>query len=738
MADFSTTVVTQVTQAVVLSTVQQVVQVNSAIPGNYLSAPRLGFGIYSVKDPVYGATGDGVTDDTAAIQAALNACSAAGGGITYAPQGTYNYTHLTVPANVTLEGAGRGVTTLYRTALGPEVGGERLFGVRLTGNFAGLRNLSCRGLWNPLNPTVQTFDFNIQVMGDNVTHTFVENVETYNAHLGYNVGGVIGNAASYGGQNYNTVGNCYAHDTYDLGFGFVAKDRTTGTSHGCSIINSRATDSYSQAGMEIRFQTGTQVLGFYAEDCTNVNGGAGIRLEETNNVLIQGFHATNCGFGLEVVNDSHSCTITGFYARDCQYGTLIGNSADITINGFGIDDSDLDGISVAPNGAAGTWTRNNERITLQNGYVDTTGVTGTGYGIEVFGTFTAGNGALVTNGSDLRVLAVTVKNTPKHGILIQAGGRFQLDDVTVMDCGDGTSTYAGITVVYPTVNGVDDTTAPLNGIVDNITFVNTGVMPRPWLDANHLVYQGRFRFIGSFANLPTLQTGGDLNTRFLVRYDANQAAGLHLYNTTTGFPAPRFFSGNLADGTGGAIYANGNTWIFTLGVTPDGSGGSGAAAMSLTPTALFPGSSGGTILGSPSLPFGDITATGGFRQTIDGWNQDNVVANQTNVELVRATGRFRAARAGSITGLVVTATEARTAGILTVTVFKNTGLAGATGSSIGLTAVLDGSNTSRKATTQNKDAETFAVGDEIYAVVTTDSSWLPVTSDIRVAIEIED
>ncbi|WP_283843899.1 glycosyl hydrolase family 28-related protein [Kitasatospora humi] len=42
---------------------------------------------YSVKD--YAAVGDGVTDDTAAIQSAINAAQAAGGGTVYFPAGTY-------------------------------------------------------------------------------------------------------------------------------------------------------------------------------------------------------------------------------------------------------------------------------------------------------------------------------------------------------------------------------------------------------------------------------------------------------------------------------------------------------------------------------------------------------------------------------------------------------------------------------------------------------------------------
>lgn len=70
------------------------------------------FNWYSVRD--YGAVGDGVTDDRAAIQAAETACEAAGGGVVYFPEGTYacgqngsnGYSFLLTTSSVQWLGAG--------------------------------------------------------------------------------------------------------------------------------------------------------------------------------------------------------------------------------------------------------------------------------------------------------------------------------------------------------------------------------------------------------------------------------------------------------------------------------------------------------------------------------------------------------------------------------------------------------------------------------------------------------
>lgn len=123
----------------------------------------------------------------------------------------------------------------------------------------------------------------------------------------------------------------------------------------------------------------------------------------------------------------------------------------------------------------------------------------------------------------------------------------------------------------------------------------------------------------------------------------------------------------------------------------------------------------------------------GYRQTFDGWYQDNVAASQSGVALPRqATPTFGdkliLPRAGSITGICVKCSAPRSAGTLTVQATKN-------GSAFGPTAVLDGSNTTFKATTATRDTYSFVAGDELGMIITTDGSWAPTTGDIRASLE---
>jgi Pectate lyase superfamily protein/Right handed beta helix region len=75
-----------VSEVVTASDLAQFLQANNgSIPGNQSGTTDW----LNVRSPRFGAAGDGVTDDSAAFQAALNAAAAEGGGVLYIPVGKY-------------------------------------------------------------------------------------------------------------------------------------------------------------------------------------------------------------------------------------------------------------------------------------------------------------------------------------------------------------------------------------------------------------------------------------------------------------------------------------------------------------------------------------------------------------------------------------------------------------------------------------------------------------------------
>lgn len=81
--------------------------------------------VANVKHPDYGAAGDGSTDDTAAIQAAIDAIEGEGGGIVWIPEGVYKVnTTLQIGAvtgNTILTGAGKGATILKTSHISNDI-----------------------------------------------------------------------------------------------------------------------------------------------------------------------------------------------------------------------------------------------------------------------------------------------------------------------------------------------------------------------------------------------------------------------------------------------------------------------------------------------------------------------------------------------------------------------------------------------------------------------------------------
>ena len=78
----------------------------SSVASNFLSRRPASTNLYVATENPWGAYGDGIHDDSAAIQSALNAAGIGGGGIVYLPAGKYHLTNtLDVPGGVELRGA---------------------------------------------------------------------------------------------------------------------------------------------------------------------------------------------------------------------------------------------------------------------------------------------------------------------------------------------------------------------------------------------------------------------------------------------------------------------------------------------------------------------------------------------------------------------------------------------------------------------------------------------------------
>ena len=201
----------------------------------------------SVMD--FGAVGDGVTDDTVAIQAAVNA---AVNSELYFPAGEYKLTSsIAIPGRITIRGAG--VRQTYITCY------------------------SCNGFIIPAGTTFVTMtDFSI---GQNVRFT-----ATPNAFVGISINGV-------------TANQCYWH-TYRNVFVDGFQEAFYAGSIGSSVFDN-CTTVYSQKGITFTGEclNNTVTASRFAEQDTGNNvptaGSYGIKAGD-NSGSVEGLYITNC------------------------------------------------------------------------------------------------------------------------------------------------------------------------------------------------------------------------------------------------------------------------------------------------------------------------------------------------------------------------------------------------------------------------------------------------------------
>jgi hypothetical protein len=215
----------------------------------------------SVKD--FGAVGDGVTDDTAAIQAAIDYVATIGGGVVYLPSGTYAVGKTTAPYNpaiagsfdrdviidiqsdnITLKGSGRGATVLANTITNTTSSRFIKIGRRVDGD---------------------NFVDNVSVQDMTLLGNYTGTVTGFNTNTGIDVSGRAGTGCTNIKLERLEIKNCAG---YGIGFqrdGFI----------NC-LVSDVQIDTTSGDGIDFKMDTNNSGYGNLIENVTVLRFGLGV------------------------------------------------------------------------------------------------------------------------------------------------------------------------------------------------------------------------------------------------------------------------------------------------------------------------------------------------------------------------------------------------------------------------------------------------------------------------------
>ena len=247
----------------------------------------------SVKD--YGAVGDGVTDDTAAIQAAIN--SLTNGGVVLIPPGQYKCTAtINVSEGITLQGSGRrSVATPPTCQLIFTTNTGSLPSIKTTsGSDITLRDFYLSGRSSGSGDEIQIYGNSRRVLIENVT----VNTSTTGSAINIGIGGyciqseVVGCAALGAAYGFTTSASstsiafigCYGNANTTAGYNIQG---TYIALTGC------ASDTNGLYGYLLQNAKSVEMSGCGAES----NGRTGLAFVTAGNIVINGFRsvANNTG-----------------------------------------------------------------------------------------------------------------------------------------------------------------------------------------------------------------------------------------------------------------------------------------------------------------------------------------------------------------------------------------------------------------------------------------------------------
>lgn len=309
---------------------------------------------YDVKSPDYGAVGNNVADDTAAINAAITAANTAGGGTVHIPPGTYKVSAalfgIASAANVQIVGAGP-ATVINATIAGggtsapvfsfPTCTGCAVGNMKITGAFG-------QGVFINAGSQNRVFDMDISgatnsttvnsgaVVLQDATHVVIERVYAHgNGVAGNSSAGIDIGTYSGSTQNKNvTIRDCRATSTgvavniglWDVSHALIEGNYTTGAilnqgvttsgGYGIMVYATASPVEYQQNRIANNHVEATQGSGIYVQGSpsTTVVGNRinGVATAQTNSSLQVGgiaIGSASVSFGDETTVTG--CAITG-------------------------------------------------------------------------------------------------------------------------------------------------------------------------------------------------------------------------------------------------------------------------------------------------------------------------------------------------------------------------------------------------------------------------------------------
>jgi parallel beta-helix repeat protein len=284
---------------------------------------------FNVKSGPYGATGDGSTDDTTAIENAIAAISSNGGGTLYFPKGTYIVSEsLDLVSNMRVIRAPGAVVKLKNSSVSSLTSAGIFYafqktdiwieGMEIDGNKAnndvdsskgvGIRIHDCQRIWVLYNYLHDTTSDGIVVQRQ------IAGNGNKDIHINFNtVTGAGSSSMTQGGEGILAVEG----EFIDISNNFCRNNKLNGVDMETNsttltnwTVNSNTCDGNAQAGVQINGATNGTVNGNVCSDNTdhgiNLEAGAGTDAQ----VAVSGNKCSGSTNGIHVKN-YQNCNITG-------------------------------------------------------------------------------------------------------------------------------------------------------------------------------------------------------------------------------------------------------------------------------------------------------------------------------------------------------------------------------------------------------------------------------------------